>query len=149
MRLVPYQTRSNDVLRKFFDDGFFFNFPLSPFAEDQRSATGDWYPAMDLFEEKDQYVARVELPGMKKEDIKISYEHGALRIDGERKYEAERKDQQAHRIERFYGRFARVINLGTDVDQNKIRANYKEGVLEVIVPKSEVAKPRSIDIQVA
>lgn len=148
MKIVPYQNRSNDVIKKFLDDGFFFNLPFSSLTETQSSLGGDWYPALDLLEEKNQYVLKADLPGIKKEDIKISFEHGVLRIDGERKSEAEHKDRQAHRIERSYGRFVRVINLGTDVDQNKIKANYKDGILEISVPKSEAAQPKSIDIQV-
>lgn len=148
MRIIPYQSRANDVFKKFLDDGFFFSLPFSSLAENQSAQGGDWYPALDLLEEKDQYVLKADLPGIKKEDIKISFEHGVLRIDGERKSEVEHKDRQVHRIERSYGRFVRVINLGTDVDQNKIHANYKDGILEVIVPKSERSKPKSIDIQV-
>lgn len=148
MRIVPYQNRSNDVFKKFLDDGFFFNLPFSSLTENQSSVGGDWYPALDLLEEKDQYLLKADLPGIKKEDIKISFEHGVLRIDGERKSETEHKDRQAHRIERSYGRFVRVINLGTDVDQNKIKANYKDGILEICVPKSEAAQPKSIDIHV-
>ncbi len=149
MRVVPYQNRANDVFKKFLDDGFFFSLPFSSLSEGQSSfGAGDWYPALDLLEEKEQYILKADLPGIKKEDIKISFEHGVLRIDGERTSESEHKDRQVHRSERSYGRFVRVINLGTDVDQNKIHANYKDGILEVIVPKSERAKPKSIDIHV-
>ncbi|MBF0570916.1 MAG: Hsp20/alpha crystallin family protein [Candidatus Omnitrophica bacterium] len=99
-------------------------------------------------EEKEQYILKADLPGIKKEDIKVSVENGVLTIEGERKTEAEHKDKHIHRFERSYGRFVRTLNLGTSVDQSKIRANYKDGVLELVVPKSEAAKPKAIDIQV-
>ena len=76
-------------------------------------------------------------------------ENGVLTIEGERKSEIEHNDKQVHRVERSYGRFVRSLNLGTNVDNSKIKANYKDGVLQLTVPKSEAAKPKAIDIQVS
>jgi len=139
MRFISCRPQGRDVLNRFFDDEF-----LS-----QLSAENLWSVALDVIEEKDQYVLKADLPGIKKEDIKISLEDNILTVEAERKSEAESQDKQIHRIERTYGRYTRSLNLGARVDANKIRANYKDGVLELIVPKSEEAKPKSIDIQVS
>jgi HSP20 family protein len=116
---------------------------LYRFFEDER-----WDVALDVVEEKEQYVLKADLPGINKEDIKVSLENGILTIEGERKSEAEDKDKQVHRIERSYGRFVRSLNLGTRIDDSKIRASYKDGVLQLNVPKAEAAKPKSIDVHV-
>ncbi len=146
MRLAPYKPKT-DLISKFLDeDDFFFGLPVLPM--ERGVEAGKWFPALDMVEEKDQYVFKADLPGMKKEDIKIALENGVLSIEGERKSETEHKDRNVCRCERTYGRFIRAINVGTGIDQNKIKANYKDGVLEVIVPKSETAKPKAIDIQV-
>ncbi|MDE1921599.1 MAG: Hsp20/alpha crystallin family protein [Candidatus Omnitrophica bacterium] len=148
MRLTPFKTQSSDVFNKVFDDDFFFGLPVLPMTERQ-PGTGAFYPALDVIEEKDQYILKADLPGMKKEDIKVSVENGILTIEGERKSETEHKDKQVYRVERSYGRFVRSLNLGSTVDSNKIRAAYKDGVLQLNVPKSEDAKPKAIDIQVS
>jgi HSP20 family protein len=138
MRFVTCRPQSSDVLYRFFDDEF-----LS-----KLSAERAWPVALDVIEEKEQYILKADLPGINKEDIKVSVENGLLTIEGERKSEIEQKDKQVHRIERSYGRFTRSLNLGAHVDTAKIKANYKDGVLELIVPKSEETKPKSIDIHV-
>ena len=139
MRFITCGPQSSNVFNRFFDDDF-----LS-----ELSAANQWPVALDVVEEKDQYVLKADLPGIKKEDIKVSVENGILTIEGERKSEAEQKDKQVHRLERSYGRFVRSLNVGTNVDNDRIRANYKDGVLELFVPKAEAAKPRSIEIQVS
>jgi len=150
MRLTTYKPQSSDVFNKFFDDDFFYGLPLLPLTERQAAhGNGNFFPALDVIEEKDQYVLKADLPGINKEDIKVSVESGILTIEGERKSETEHKDKQVHRIERSYGRFVRSLNLGTSIDSSKIRASYKDGVLQLIVPKLEAAKPKAIDIQVS
>jgi HSP20 family protein len=148
MRLAPFRPQNNDVFNKFFDEDFFFSLPVLPVTERQAGGNNAFYPALDVIEEKDQYVLKADLPGIKKDEIKVSVENGILTIEGERNTEIEQKDRQVHRIERSYGRFVRSLNLGTHVDNSKIRASYKDGVLQLIVPKSEAAKPKSIDIHV-
>jgi len=135
MRLVACTPQTNEVLNRFFDDDYFFS-------------SGNFYPALDVVEETNQYVLKLDLPGINKEDIKVSVENGVLTIEGERKSENEEKDKQFHRVERRYGRFVRTLNLGTGVDNSKIHAAYKDGVLQLSVPKLEAAQPKSIDIQV-
>ena len=147
MRLTAYRPQSNDVFNKILDDDYFFGLPVFPMAERQ-PGNNNFYPALDVIEEKDQYVLKADLPGINKEDIKVSVENGVLTIEGERKSEVEHKDKHVHRVERSYGRFVRSLNLGTAVDNSKIRANYKDGVLMLHVPKSEAAKPKAIDIHV-
>ena len=130
MRFLTCRPQSSDVLNRFLDDDV-------------------WPVALDVVEEKEQYVLKADLPGITKEDIKVSVENGILTIEGERKSEAEQKDKQYHRVERSYGRFVRSLNVGTHVDTSKIKANYKDGVLELIVPKAEETKPKTVDIQVS
>jgi HSP20 family protein len=128
MRFVTCRP-SSEVLSRFFDDDV-------------------WPVALDIVEEKEQYVLKADLPGISKEDIKVSLENGILTIAGERKSETEEKDKQVHRVERSYGRFVRSLNVGTNVDESKIRASYKDGVLQLTVPKTEASKPKSIDVHV-
>ena len=148
MRLTTYRPQNNDVFNKFFDEDYFFGLPVLPLTERQ-AGNNSFFPALDVIEEKDQYVLKADLPGVNKEDIKVSVENGVLTIEGERKSETEHKDKQLHRVERSYGRFVRSLNLGTNVDNSKIQASYKDGVLQLTAPKSEAAKPKAIDIQVS
>lgn len=108
----------------------------------------DWAPAMDLEESDAEYLVKTDLPAVKKEDVKVSLENGVLAIEGERKQEKEEKDKKFHRIERSYGKFVRRLAVPTDADPQKVSAEFKDGVLNVHLPKSPVAKPRSIDVKV-
>jgi HSP20 family protein len=105
-----------------------------------------WAPALDVIEEKDSYVVKVELPGVNKEDVKLSLEQGTLSITGERKSETNAETATAYHTERFHGRFQRSINLPESITRDQVKAQYKDGVLTVTLPKSEEAKPRQIDI---
>jgi HSP20 family protein len=138
MRFITCRPQSSDVLNQFFDKDF-----LSQLSKSQY-----WTPDLDITEEKDQYVFKADLPGLKKEDIKISVQDDIITIEGERQSETVSEDKQIHRRERSYGRFTRSLNLGNRVDFTKIKANYKDGVLELIVPKAEESKPKSIDVHV-
>jgi HSP20 family protein len=104
-----------------------------------------WTPALDLYQNTDNVVAVVELPGLRKEDIEISLQDGTLTISGERKEEAG-QPEGATRTERCTGKFRRSITLPTQVDVNKVSANYKNGILTVTLPKAEEAKPKQIQI---
>jgi len=107
-----------------------------------------WGPALDLGEEKDNLWVRVEIPGMKKEDIEVSLEEGMLVISGERKPNADYREAQVHRSERFYGRFSRSVALPTAVNPDKVKASYVDGILTVTLPKAEEAKPKQIEVKV-
>jgi len=107
-----------------------------------------WSPALDLYQNNDNVIARVELPGMRKEDIEISLQDGMLTISGERTSETADSDK-AERTERYVGKFRRSVSLPTQVDSNKVTASYRDGVLTVTLPKAEEAKPKQIQVNVA
>ena len=108
-----------------------------------------WTPALDLYQNNDNVVAIVELPGMRKEDIEISLQDGILTIGGERKSEESGNGENASRTERFTGKFRRSVTLPTRVDANKVNATYKDGLLTVTLPKAEEAKPKQIQVNVS
>lgn len=147
MSLIRWQQKQNDPIKEFFNEDFLWGFV--PVAGKQ-SASGQsiWQPAIDVTEDKENFILKADLPGLKKEDIHVSVENGILTIEGERQSETEQKEKDYHRIERSYGRFVRSLNLGTSVDDSKIKANYKDGVLEVTVPKIEKSKAKTIDVNV-
>ena len=109
---------------------------------------GLWAPAVDIVDEKDQIRIKADLPGLKKEDIEISADNGILTIKGEKKEEKEIKEKDYVRSERYYGAFHRSFSLPTGVDPQKVNASYKDGVLEVTLPKREDAKPKQIKVEV-
>ena len=123
----------------------FFGMPFwSSFGRTGQLFTG-WSPALDLYESGDHFVAVVELPGMRKEDIDISLHGGTLTISGERKREST-NGETAQRSERYVGTFRRSIALPTRVDATKVSATYQEGILKVTLPKAEEAKPKQIQV---
>ena len=107
-----------------------------------------WAPALDVHEDKDSFIVRTELPGLKREDIEVSLHDGALLISGERKAEVKQEGVEVHRQERYYGKFQRALTLPAPVAADQIKAQYKDGVLTVTLPKVEEAKPKEIDISV-
>ncbi len=107
-----------------------------------------WAPALDMHEDKDNFTIRVELPGLKREDIAVSLQDGALVISGERKEEAVSEGTEVHRRERFHGKFQRALTLPAPVAADKVKAAYKDGVLTITLPKAEEAKPKQIDVSV-
>jgi HSP20 family protein len=107
---------------------------------------GGWSPALDVYDDKDNLVVTLEVPGMKKDDIEISLHDGMLTVSGERKDEREQTEGQAFRSERYFGKFQRSLSLPTAVDGNKVKANYKDGILTIHLPKAEEAKPKQISV---
>jgi HSP20 family protein len=107
---------------------------------------GVWNPAVDLYEDKDNFIVKAELPGLKREDIEVSLHDGALSISGERKSEEKVENTDVRRTERFVGRFQRTITLPSSVKGDQVNAQYKDGVLTVMLPKAEEAKPRQIQV---
>jgi len=124
-----------------------FEAPLAELARTSQVLAG-WTPALDLYEDKDNVHVRVELPGMKKEDIDVSLHNGSLSISGERKTENEFKEAEVYRSERFVGKFQRTVNLPTQVAADRIKAQYKDGILSITLPKAEEAKPKQINVHV-
>src|SRR6266853_2021767 len=108
-----------------------------------------WSPALDLYDEKDRFLVSLELPGMKKEDISLSFQDGVLTVSGERKHEREGKEGETFRSERYSGKFQRSVSLPAGVDASKVKASYKDGILHVELPKSEEAKPKQIEVSVS
>ena len=125
-----------------------FEAPLAELARSSQLLSG-WTPAFDVYEDKDNFYVRAELPGMRKEDIDVSMHNGSLSVSGERKSEAQLKEAEVYRAERFFGRFQRTITLPAQVAPEKIKAQYKDGILSVTLPKAEEAKPKHIDVKVS
>jgi HSP20 family protein len=113
---------------------------------DEATATTTWSPAVDIFETEGEIVVKAELPGMERKDITLNLEKNVLSLRGERRFEKETKDDNYHRIERSYGTFSRAFSIPATVDEEKIRADYKDGVLKIVLPKKEQAKPKQIRI---
>jgi HSP20 family protein len=116
------------------DDGLFF---------------ANWSPAIDIEETDREYLVKADLPDVKKEDVKVELLDGSLTIEGERKQEREEKGKRFHRVERAYGKFVRRFGLPNEVDASKAQAEFKEGVLNVHLPKSPTIKPKVVDIRVS
>ena len=116
---------------------------------DEPFAFADWAPAVDINETDTEYTVKADLPEVKKEDLKIALEDGVLTIQGERKQEKEEKGKKFHRVERQYGQFVRRFALPTEVDAAKVQAEFKDGVLNVRVPKSTIARPKTVEVKVA
>lgn len=132
----------DDLDRAF--DGFF-----RPMRSIEEAANENLIPAIDVVERDNDFVVRTDLPGVKKEDINITMENGVLTIAAEYTNEHEQKDgARLIRQERRYGRYARSLRLGTQINEKGVKANYKDGVLELILPKAEEVKPRKISVDV-
>ncbi|MBP6876043.1 MAG: Hsp20/alpha crystallin family protein [Candidatus Eisenbacteria bacterium] len=116
-------------------------FGLSP------ATSCDWMPALDVRENESAYSVKVDLPGMNREQVEISFEGDVLTISGERKEESEKADGQVHRTERFVGKFTRSLRFPGDVQPEKIEAAFQDGVLEVTLPKAEAARKRRIEVK--
>ena len=110
--------------------------------------TGDWSPRVDIAENDKEFVIKAEIPEVNKEDVKVSVDNGVLTIQGERKQEKEEKGKKFHRVERYYGSFTRSFILPENVDESKVKASFKDGMLNLNIPKTEKAKPKAIEVKV-
>ena len=117
-------------------------------SEEDWGLGGSWAPAVDIFEHEGNIVLKAELPGVDPKDVDIRVENNVLSLRGERKFENEVKREDYHRVERAYGSFSRSFTLPSVVDTEKIKADYKDGVLKVTLPQKEEAKPKQISISV-
>jgi HSP20 family protein len=120
-----------------------------PFLRTDRESAedlGTWYPVVDMFENDDSFVIKAELPGMGKDDIAVDVKDRVLTLKGERNYDNEVKEENYYRRERSYGRFQRAFSLPADVDADKIKADFKDGLLKIEVPKPLAQKPKQITI---
>jgi HSP20 family protein len=126
----------------------FGEMPTRP-PDDEMMAFSGWAPAVDIQENETEYVVKADLPEVKKEDVKVGVEDGILTVEGERKQEKEEKGTKFHRVERSYGKFVRRFALPTEVETDKAQAEFKDGVLNVHLPKAAKAKARSVEVKVA
>jgi HSP20 family protein len=110
--------------------------------------TGDWAPRVDIAETDEAYIIKAEVPEVKKEDVKIVVDSGVLTISGERKQEREEEDKKFRRVERLYGSFTRSFTLPNNVDEAKVDASFKDGILKLQIPKTEKTKPKAIEVKV-
>ena len=120
----------------------------SLFGRSPEEREGFWAPVVDIEEDNESIMVKAEIPGMKKDDIKVSVQGNMLTITGERKQESEIKDKTYHRVERSYGKFSRTISLPTDVETDKVKASYKDGILNITLPKPEAVKPKHVDVEI-
>lgn len=142
-RWQPFRELSSlqDRMNRLFDD----------FLGDRNQLEGPaagWAPAVDIFEDKDKVVLKADLPGIEEKDISLDVDGNRLTLKGERRMEKETKEENYHRVERAYGQFVRSFTLPNTVDVENIKASYKNGVLEVSLPKKEEVKPKHISIAV-
>jgi HSP20 family protein len=124
-----------------------FDGTLAEFTQSSNLLSG-WTPAFDVYEDKDNFTVVAELPGMKKEDIEVSLHNGSLSVSGERKSENKHEGAEVYRAERFFGRFQRTITLPATVAGDNVKAQYKDGILTITLPKTEEAKPKQIEVAV-
>jgi HSP20 family protein len=116
--------------------------------ENENMSVSDWSPLVDITEDDDKYQLKVELPGVRKEDVHVTVENGTLFVAGERKAEKEEKNRKYHRVERSWGRFERSFTIPDDAQSENVKADFKDGVLCVHLAKSEKARPRQIEVKV-
>ncbi|OQY27345.1 MAG: heat-shock protein [Candidatus Cloacimonetes bacterium 4572_55] len=115
-------------------------------SDDKTFEVGDWMPVVDIDETDDAFLVKAELPGVKKNDVNVNIENGVLTIRGEKKTETE--DKKRHRVECAYGSFVRSFSLPQAIKAEKVEAEYKNGILNLTIPKSEEAKPKQIEVKV-
>lgn len=129
-------------------------FDLAPYhrnslsTDEENMTVPEWAPAVDIIEDEKEYLIKVELPEIPKEAVKVTMEGGTLTISGERKGEKEEKGRRFHRIERYYGSFARSFTVPDDAEDGKVNAEFKDGMLRVHLAKTEKARPKQIEVKV-
>lgn len=123
--------------------------PARTESDNEMLAVADWMPSVDISETDSAYLVKGEIPGVNKDDVKVTVQDGMLTIQGERKMEKEEKGKKFHRVECSYGSFVRSFRMPDDADENKVKAEFKDGMLNVTLPKSEKAKNKSINVTVS
>jgi HSP20 family protein len=145
VRLDPFRELATmqDRINRIFGDVY------SRRTDDDVLSRGDWLPPVDIYQNGNhEIVIKAEMPGLKREDIDLRVENNTLTLRGERTRESEVKDEQYHRVERAYGVFTRSFSLPSTVDSGQVTADYKDGVLTIVLPTREEAKPRQVQVQV-
>ena len=146
MHLVKLSPFRNSVdfphgLNTLFDHAFF-----NPHWTEGGSKVNNWNPCVDVFENHEALVIKAEIPGVDKKDITVDFQGGVLVLKGERKREEETKEENYYRKERIFGKFQRTFKLPEDIDPEKIKADFKDGVLKIDIPKAEKQQPRQITV---
>jgi HSP20 family protein len=121
----------------------------NPAGTEEALVTADWAPIVDIQETEKEYLVKAELPEVKKEDVKVTIKDGVLTLEGERRQEKEERNRKFHRVERSYGKFVRCFTMPEDADEKGVQADFKEGVLNVHLAKSEAVKPKAVEVKVA
>lgn len=125
-------------------------FRRSNLTNDEENITvAEWAPVVDIIEDETEYLVKVELPEVQKDDVKVTVESGTLTISGERKSEKEQKGRKFHRVERYYGRFERSFAIPDDAEPDNVKAEFKDGVLRIRLAKSEKARPKQVEVKVS
>lgn len=137
--VLSMQREINRMFNRFFD---------SDVRDDGTFLSRAWTPAVDITEQDDEFVVKVELPGVAKDDVKITMQENILTIRGEKKQENETEGSNYHRVERAYGSFQRSFTLPSGVRTDKIEASHKDGILNIRLPKAEEARPKQIEVKV-
>lgn len=145
MNYVRYDHDPFETLMRFQDD---LSRSTNPRAQQPREHVSSrvWSPAVDVYEDADAIVIKADLPGMKQEEIDIEMNNEILSIKGERKFEDEQRRDKYVRVERQYGVFQRSFTIGIPIEADKIKATYKNGILELTLPKAEATKPRKVQV---
>lgn len=146
MRVIKWEPfrEVDDVFDRFFADAF----RRWPRATVEGRAAADWAPAADVTETEGEYLIKAELPEVRKEDVSLSVQDGVLTLTGERKQEKRDDNEKVHRLERFHGSFARRFSLPEDADEQSIKAESKDGVILIHIPKHKVVQPQARQIEV-
>ncbi len=150
MRLVPYVRRSELPARLFpeatrFFESFFNDYPIG---DSHLQSRDNWTPSVDILEKDGNLILRAQLPGIEEKDIELKLEGNMLTLKGEKKMNKDEKGEDYHRLESYYGSFTRSFTLPETVDRDKIKAEYKNGVLSVTIPQKPEVRPREIPVSV-
>jgi len=129
-------------------DSFNNRFGLKSSKEDEDFANAVWSPLTDIKEDENKYSLHLDLPGVKKEDVKITFNNGQIAISGDRNFEKEENNSKYHRVERAFGKYYRAFSLPEKIMEDKIEAEFKDGILNISIPKAEEAKPKQIEVKI-
>jgi HSP20 family protein len=147
-RFVPFRSPLADVAVLQNRLNSIFNDFARPEAEEGSLAMGSFIPPVDVYEDAQQLVLKLEVPGIKQEDLDVQVENQSLTVKGERKFEKNEKEENFHRIERRYGSFMRTFTLPQTIDAGSVKANYEQGVLSISLAKKEAAKPKQVKVEI-
>ena len=147
-RFVPFRSTWSDVAVLQNRLNSIFNDFARPEGAQESLTVGNFVPAVDVYEDEQQLVLKLEVPGVKQEDLDVRVENQTLTVKGERRFESEEKEENFHRIERRFGTFTRSFSLPVTVDTNSIAAKYENGVLAIQLSKKEAAKPKQVKVEI-